>query len=315
MQPPHYLTPSEQKNLLQQRGIIFSNNEAKDIQKIKEIGFYKIKEFAVIYLSKSMDSMPKYNNAYFGDILTRYYQDKNLRMHIFHASESIEVFLNNQISDLLGKKYDAFGYLEFKNWMDRKRFNKFEVEEKQYYFKKMLLRKTRISSLADMKDRNNLDREGFPTIWLMTDCLTFGDSVHIVENMSLKNKRQIASAFKCTPTELMSWLKCLNFIRNICAHNNDMIDISIITKPQPPKNYRKFLFSSYHQFTNKIAIAILIIKQVMEVINPKYSFYDIHHAFKRISNNDDKLAQALGFKSCKAIDSLISEKNSDDIHL
>lgn len=52
MQPPHYLTPSEQKNLLQQRGIIFSNNEAKDIQKIKEIGFYKIKEFAVIYLSK-----------------------------------------------------------------------------------------------------------------------------------------------------------------------------------------------------------------------------------------------------------------------
>ena len=65
MQPPHYLTPSEQKNLLQQRGIIFSNNEAKDIQKIKEIGFYKIKEFAVIYLSKSMDSMPKYNNAYF----------------------------------------------------------------------------------------------------------------------------------------------------------------------------------------------------------------------------------------------------------
>lgn len=44
MQSPHYLTPSEQKNLLQQREIIFSNNEVKDIQKIKEIGFYKIIE-------------------------------------------------------------------------------------------------------------------------------------------------------------------------------------------------------------------------------------------------------------------------------
>lgn len=33
MQPPHYLTPSEQKNLLQQRGIIFSNNEAKETYK------------------------------------------------------------------------------------------------------------------------------------------------------------------------------------------------------------------------------------------------------------------------------------------
>ena len=72
--------------------------------------------------------------------------------------------------------------------MDRKRFNKFEVEEKQFYFKKKLLRKVKLSSLSDMKDRNNLNDEGFPTVWLMVDCLTFGDSVHIVENMSLKNK-------------------------------------------------------------------------------------------------------------------------------
>ena len=305
MKSPHYLTPSEQKRLLQQRGVIFSDDEEKDIQKIKELGFYKIKEFANVYLFKSKYSTPKYNNAYFADILTRYYQDKNLRMHIFHASESIEVFLNNQISDLLGKKYGAFGYLEFKNWMDRKRFNKFQVEEKQFYFKKKLLRKVKLSSLSDMKDRNNLNDEGFPTVWLMVDCLTFGDSVHIVENMSLKNKLQIAKSFNCTPRELLSWLKCLNFIRNICAHNNDLIDISIITKPQPPKNYRQFLFKDGHRFTNKIAIAILIIKQLMTVINPKYSFYDIYHAFNRVSAGNDNVAQSLGFKNFKAIHSLV----------
>ncbi|WP_416337962.1 Abi family protein [Lactobacillus gasseri] len=94
------------------------------MQKIKELGFYKIKEFANVYLFKSKCSTPKYNKAYFADILTRYYQDKNLRMHIFHASESIEVFLNNQISDLLGKNMELLDTLNLKiGWIGKDLIN------------------------------------------------------------------------------------------------------------------------------------------------------------------------------------------------
>lgn len=309
MQNPHHLTLLEQRRLLEQRGITFLDNKLdSDITKIQEIGFYKIKEFAQFYKFRSENSSPQYHDVNFGDILTRYYQDKNLRMHILHASETIEIFLNNQITNILGKKYGAFGYLDFKNWADRRRFNKFKIEEKQYHFKKNLLKRIKVSNLPDIKNKNNLDNEGFPTVWVMVNCLTYGDSVHIVEDMSYQNRLQVAKSFKCTPNELISWLKCLNFIRNVCAHHNDLIDISLKTKPQPPKKYKKFLFKTGNQYTNKIAIAILIIKQIMSVINPKYSFQYISDALKRLINSNDQLAYKLGFNDKSAID--ILKKNN-----
>ena len=303
MKNPRYLTVSEQRRLFEQRGINFSDNKhsiADDEQKIKEIGFYKLKQFAQIYAFKSPDSHPKYGmEPAFSDLLTRYYQDKNLRMLIFHATESIEVFLNNQISDLLGKKYGPFGYLDFNKWVNRK-YSRFNIEKKQYSFKKQLISKMKRSSLSDIKNPDNLEKDGFPTVWVMTDCLTFGDTVHLIEMMSLNNQRIIAQEFNCNVKELISWLKCLNFIRNICAHNNDFIDIEIKTKPVAPKKYKSFLFKKGNRYTNRVAIAILIIKQMMAVINPTYSFKKINHSLKKLCSNDQE-AQQLGFKDKNSI--------------
>ncbi len=45
-------------------------------------------------------------------------------MHIFHASESIEVFLNNQISDLLGKNMELLDTLNLKiGWIGKDLIN------------------------------------------------------------------------------------------------------------------------------------------------------------------------------------------------
>jgi abortive infection bacteriophage resistance protein len=56
---PHHLTLIEQRRLLWQRGIQFSkNNLQKDELKLKEVGYYKIKEFAQIYAFKSQNSSP-----------------------------------------------------------------------------------------------------------------------------------------------------------------------------------------------------------------------------------------------------------------
>lgn len=299
MEKPTYLSLSEQKTLLESRGIHFSSlDEKKDKLKIKEIGFYKIKEFAQVYAIKENPII--YKNIDFSEILTRYYQDKNLRMHIFHAIETIEVFLQNQLSDILGKKYGAFGYLIFSNWMNRNN-SKFFVESEQYKFKKNLLKKISRSSFHDLTMEKNLDIDGFPTVWLMIDSLTFGDSVHLVQNMSPKNKRELARRFGCNSNELLSWLKCLNFIRNVCAHNSDLIDISIKTKPQPPQKFSNYLYQENNHFTNKIAIAILIIKQLMENINPKYDFYQIYRALNKLSRGDESSIKKLGFKDLNSL--------------
>lgn len=90
-----------------------------------------------------------------------------------------------------------------------------------------------LSHSPEIKDKKNIDINGMPSIWLMTDVLMFGDIVQLLSLMSVNNLNKIAKYYNCNNDELISWLKCLNFIRNICAHNSNVLDIKINT---PPKN-------------------------------------------------------------------------------
>lgn len=296
------LTPEEQRKLFENRGIIFpENTKEKDAQKIQEIGFYKLKEFSYYYSKNKLnDDELCYNQVDFKDLLTRYYKDKNLRIFLLHAIEDIEVYLNNLVATRLGNKYGAFGYLEFKNWCNRD-IKKFDIERKQYFFKKDLLKKVLKSGLPDIKNEKNLDAEGFPSVWIMTDCLTFGNTLHIIEDMSKQNKRYIANKFGCRTNELISWLKCLNFIRNICAHNSDLIDVKISTKPIPPERYKKYLYKTDGGYTNKIAIVVYIVKYLMIHVNPKYKFGNVEDSLWGIAKSDLKLANDLGFYDIESI--------------
>ena len=57
-----------------------------------------------------------------------------------------------------------------------------------------------------------------------------GDVVKIVELMNTTHQKKLAKCYDCTPEELISWLGCLNLIRNICAHNSNLVDITLKTK-------------------------------------------------------------------------------------
>ncbi|ESS02030.1 Abi family protein [Limosilactobacillus fermentum] len=304
-----HLNPEEQRSLLEHRGIKFPEDRHEiDANKIQEIGYYKLKEFAYSFakrkqngkLALSDDKEIIYEQLTFKKLLVRYYMDKNLRIFILHAIEDIEVYLNNIVATQLGLKYGAFGYLEYKNWCDRS-IPKFEIEKKQFYFKKDLLTKIKRSNLPDIKLEWNQNTDGFPSVWVMTDCLTFGDTINLVKIMSLNNKKVLASKFNCTPTELISWLSCMNFIRNACVHNSDLIDIKIRTKPTPPARYTNCLYSVKGGYSNKIAAAVLITKFMMESVNSRYKFGNIYDSLYKLIDGDEELAHSLGFSEIDSI--------------
>lgn len=124
----------------------------------------------------------KYSNITFEDIVKRYYQNKNLRINLLHAIEKIEVSIKRNISFILGSRYGAYGYLEFDKWANKKDYKKFELEQKQFYFKKDLLKTVKKSSLSDLGDKRNLNTEGFPTIWIATEILMFGELIHLIKS-------------------------------------------------------------------------------------------------------------------------------------
>lgn len=299
MKTPTSLTFEDQLSLLQSRGMKVSK---RDVNKLKIIGYYRIKQFAAPLANKNNSNKHTYDDysgVNFSDVLTRYYQDKNLRIHLLHAIEKIEVALKTRLSFILGNSYGPFGYLNFSNWCDKHNYKKFEIETRQFQFKKSLLKSIKRSFINDVKDTNNQDVDGFPTIWLAVEVLTFGELVRIVEIMSDKNKKKLSEMFNCTKRELISWLKCLNFVRNICAHNANVIDLQLSTKPLCRKQWKGYLYTvngdNSRTPSNKLGIVILIIKHFVNTINKKYGWRNINKDICRLVDKSDERAHLLGF--------------------
>ncbi len=157
------------------------------------------------------------------------------------------------------------------------------------------------SNLPDIKAPNNQNEDGFPSVWTMVDCLTFGESIFLFSIMSKKNKEKISNVFDLTPRELYSCLKCLNMIRIVCCHNSNLIDISIRTRSSMPHKYKNVLFKVNGNYTNRVALVITLVKYFLNKINPKYNFNNIYYALQSLIDNDDNEAHRLGFKNKNAI--------------
>lgn len=292
---PKSLKIEDQLDLFYRRGV-FITDKNKALEKLKHVSYYRLKDFARPYSSITMyGEVPvlKYSNITFEDIVKRYYQNKNLRINLLHAIEKIEVSIKRNISFILGSRYGAYGYLEFDKWANKKDYKKFELEQKQFYFKKDLLKTVKKSSLSDLGDKRNLNTEGFPTIWIATEILMFGELVHLIKIMSTKNQNELAKFYNCSSKELLSWLKCLNFARNVCAHNANIIDINLQTKPIIRNEWKdKFLYTTTDSNGNKIVIhkvatIILITITLVNEINKKYRWKPIRSNIATICKDSD----------------------------
>lgn len=314
MTKPEPLSFEKQLDLFAERGM---DVKPDDIHKLEQISYYRIKEFArPLSTAKNENGQSRisYEGISFSDVLTRYYQDKNLRIFLLHAIEKIEISLKTKVSYILGSKYGAFGYLDFSNWCDRQRNSKYTVEKKQYYFKKGLQTAVSRSYSSDIKKSHNQETDGFPTVWLAFDVLTFGELVRIIEMMSASNQRLLAQYYGCTAKELVSWIKCLHFIRNVCAHNSNVIDLKLKTSPIYRKEWNSFLyqFSSgkkNERASNRIAVVLVILKHFVCMINSQYSWRNIAKSITTICAGKERNANLLGFKSLSQVIILFPKKN------
>lgn len=141
------LSPENLLLKLEENGVsIVEKDIRRDIETVKRIGYYKLKEIAQYYV------LEKNEKISFKNLLERYYCDKQLRMNTLHAIEDIEIYLHNCIGELFGNKYGPFGYLDFKNWCDKAKFNKNEVKKDEHKFKKKLAKKAKKSRMPDLKE-------------------------------------------------------------------------------------------------------------------------------------------------------------------
>lgn len=299
MKEPKELSWPEQASLLEKRGMIIDRDDAQTLQ---SISYYRIKQFAEPLANFNKEKQEvNYDGVSFSEVLKRYYQDKNLRLNLLHAIEQIEVAIKTRLAYILGQNYGPYGYLDFYQWANREKFSNFQIEKSQYRFKEQLLKIVKKSSMPDLKKKENQNRDGFPTVWLAIDSLMFGGLVTIITTMSKRHLKRLAGYFNCTGNELISWIKCLNFIRNICAYNSDVIDIKLNTVPLIRQSWESNLYSikgkNGYRPTNRLAVVIFVLVTLVSAVNTKYRWKDISSNIKNICAGNDDKARMIGFKN------------------
>jgi len=286
--------------IFKDRGMMF-NNIDKARERLANINYYKIKEFAKPYYKLNSNNEYQYQKIAFEHVLIRFYQDKNLRIHLLHAIEKVEISFKTKLAFILGKKHEAFGYLDFKNWVNKTKFCKYYISDKEKEFKKLIktLLERKENSIIEEFLQENPDCE-YPPIWMVIEILTFGDVLKLYGLMSEKNREEIARYYDSTDYELENWLKTLKLIRNFSAHNINVIDCKITTKPIIRKNWEQYLFTfndknNIKNVTNKIAVVIIILMYLIKKINPDYGFGNFRDVFEKLFRNNDVVANQYGF--------------------
>lgn len=288
--------------------------EDSDAVQIECIGYYKLKNFANALGTLTQVGI-NYDRVDFTEVLGRYYLDKELRLALLHAIEKIEVALKTRVTCILGEKYVAFGYLNFSDWAPR---NKEKILSSESDFKERLrkalkyARKNNNLSL-DYKNVRNFNEDDFPTVWLAFELLTLDEMSNLLSLMNVKNLKKISASFKCQSDEIVAWFRVITLVRNICAHNSNLLDHKFISRPKinRQKKWHTYLFkiriaNGETIFTDRIAIALLIIAFLVNNINADYVWDKLIEILEKLGKTD-RQAQIIGFKNRTALLNFIDD--------
>lgn len=202
-----------------------------------------------------------------------YVFDKRLRLLMLDAIERVEIGLRVDIALLLG---------EVDTWAHR------DINNFNSYFKSVdpgtsnVRHMDWLSNLDRLSDRSREEflkhfREKYTgplPIWIAVELWDFGTLSTIVNGLHDTHVQRLADKYQLQRRNmLVSWLRCINFVRNVCAHHSRLWNRPLIDQPQashlPPLLQH---WQSMPYRNSRMYAAASILQYFLKFINPTSSW-------------------------------------------
>ncbi|WP_145804810.1 Abi family protein [Kribbella amoyensis] len=148
--------------------------------------------------------------------------DRDLRLLVLDAIETIEIGLRTKIASVLGDR-DAFGHLRIGS-LDGSACRELvgrggRRETRHQIWLRNYDRSLRDAGREDFI-RHNLHKYRELPVWIAVEVLTFGALVRLFNLMRPEDRTAIAGEFRVKGGGLVgSWLEAVNYLRNVSAHH------------------------------------------------------------------------------------------------
>ena len=233
-----YLALPDQLNLLKQRGLQVADDAAAE-ECLHRNGYYRLSAywypFREIIAGQRSDTFLK--DSRFEDAVRLYDFDKRFKFLLLDALERVEIAVRAEIALLLGRR-DPFAYTRpnllhprfvstptpsgrtrYQNWLD-----KFDEQ----------VRRSKDEFILHY-ERQYGSRSPLP-IWIAVELWDFGLLSHFFGGLQIRDREAVARSFSVPDWQLMeSWLRCLNYVRNVIAHHGRLWNLNLSENPKLPK--------------------------------------------------------------------------------
>ncbi|QYY44714.1 Abi family protein (plasmid) [Aneurinibacillus thermoaerophilus] len=241
IKPP--LTFEEQLELLKSRNLIITN-EIEAIEILKRVNYYRLSGYTL--WSKKDDKF--FDGVSFSDIYNLYEFDRKLRNILIPMLETIEISCRTDIAYFLAHKYGPLGYKNKENFQNEEYHASFlnEIEKE--------IKREKEIFITHHKEKYNSQ---FP-IWTIVEIMSFGTLSMLFRNLKKEDRKDIArSSYGIPEFYMISWLRCLAYVRNVCAHYGRLYGKKLILLPKLFKSDKKLGVKA-----DKVFCAIYIMRKL-----------------------------------------------------
>jgi abortive infection bacteriophage resistance protein len=280
---PH-LEFEEQLRLLKTRGLEVTDDAAA-LQYLRRLGYYRLsgywypcRQLISLLPNQIKPIRPQRKDEFMSgsrlqDAVQLYVFDKKLRLLMLDAIERVEVAFRVDIAHLLGKK-DRFAHNNpsllhgnFTKKVDRRtgrtQYDEWLIKHDQ------LIRRSKEDFVEHYKAKYGLPLP----IWVAIELWDFGLLSVFYKGMTVQDKTVIAAKYGIPEFQVMeSWLRCLNYVRNVVAHHSRLWNRNLIDQP---KLSAKGVMPAFDPFignvhvTSRIYIVICILAHLMKRVCPR----------------------------------------------
>ncbi|MCO8165226.1 Abi family protein [Pseudomonas sp. 21LCFQ010] len=258
--PLYFLKPAKPPNALLRhlrlKGLGTRGQRDKALHALEFIGYHRL----LIYMRPLQEPQKRFfATVQFDDILQLYDFDRRLRLVFLDAIDRIEVAFRAAIINTLAldKTCGSHFYLDAIHFKDCKAHRD--------VMKQVLGLPEKNAAIKHYYD--NYNTPAMPPVWTVLEAMTIGQLSRLFSDLHLDHRKTVAAKFGYDESVLVTWLKSLTILRNVCAHHGRLWNASITA--DAPK-YAKAIAAEFpsHNDRGRIFARAVVVQALLAKIDP-----------------------------------------------
>lgn len=272
-----HLSYTAQLALLKQRGLIVADDDAAAAF-LQRLNYYRLSGYWYPFRKTNPHGVPGRQDEFragttFEHLIGLYEFDRQLRLLVLSAIERIEVAVRVDIAHRLGIQHPCAH--EEPSLLDGNFTGKIvnlASGQTAYELWKAKLADTVRKAKDDFVKHHRTKYKNKMPIWVIVELWEFGQLSKFFAGMKSSDQTYIARRYGLTQGNyLESWLRALNFVRNVSAHHGRLWNRNITDRPSFPAgqpHHRLYHIAADTHAQTRVYGVLCVIQQMLRTISP-----------------------------------------------